>query len=68
MGQRLASEIPIVNQEYNPKRQFYIASLNEALNPGGIYVLAMSYQGYLNNNDMKGFYRSSYVDDNEKTM
>lgn len=55
-------DIPIFKQEYEHKRHFYTIHLNENLKPGKLYKISLHYTGYLNRN-LKGFYRSSYIDD-----
>ena len=50
----------IASHAYDHERQFYTAGLDAALTQGETYVLAMDFQGYLND-QLHGFYRSSYV-------
>lgn len=54
--------VTISEHLYDPKRQFYVAQLNEALALGQLYLLKMEFVGFLND-DLKGFYRSSYKDE-----
>ncbi|XP_064115925.1 aminopeptidase N-like [Macrobrachium nipponense] len=54
-------ETIIQKQEFDPKREFYIAHLAQPLENGSRYLLSMEFEGYLNDN-MKGFYRSTYKD------
>ncbi|KAK7082312.1 hypothetical protein SK128_000906, partial [Halocaridina rubra] len=46
---------------YDPVRQFYIAHLARPLERGKKYVLSMNFEGHLND-QLHGFYRSSYED------
>nr|XP_053644189.1 aminopeptidase N-like [Cherax quadricarinatus] len=64
---RTGPGIRIVRHLCDKEREFYIAKLNEELKPGKKYVLSMEFVGYLND-DLVGFYRSSYTDEqgNEK--
>ncbi|XP_042891238.1 aminopeptidase N-like [Penaeus japonicus] len=56
-----AGAVNIRMHQYDPERQFYIAHLEEALQKGKKYVLAMEFVGYLND-QLRGFYRTTYVD------
>ncbi|XP_064114526.1 aminopeptidase N-like isoform X2 [Macrobrachium nipponense] len=56
------SGLKIVKHEYDHEREFYIAHLEEPLEQGQYYVLSMNFLGYLNDK-LKGFYRSSYKDE-----
>lgn len=53
--------IRIKKHSYDNLRQFYIASLQEELMQGKRYILSMHFTGYLND-ELAGFYRSSYMD------
>lgn len=59
------SEIPIMKHMYDRDRQFYVAHLKMNLEKGKQYKIAMNFIGYLNDN-LDGFYRSSYTDDQGK--
>ncbi|XP_068228789.1 LOW QUALITY PROTEIN: aminopeptidase N-like [Palaemon carinicauda] len=54
--------LEIVKHEYDHGRHFYIAHLEEPLEAGQNYILSMNFLGYLND-ELKGFYRSSYKDE-----
>ncbi|ROT77085.1 putative aminopeptidase N isoform X2 [Penaeus vannamei] len=56
-----AAALRIKMQEYDFRRQFYIAHLEEELQKGKKYVLAMEFIGYLND-QMRGFYKTTYTD------
>lgn len=45
---------------YDQERNFYTANLAEDLEVGVQYVIAMEYEGYLND-QLDGFYRSQYT-------
>ncbi|KAF2365598.1 Peptidase M1 membrane alanine aminopeptidase N-terminal [Trinorchestia longiramus] len=63
-----APAVPINEQKYDVDREFYIAMLDKELMKDEQYVLSMDFEGYLND-QLKGFYRSSYTDeDGEKKM
>ncbi|XP_063887273.1 aminopeptidase N-like isoform X2 [Scylla paramamosain] len=51
--------LAIAAHQFDSEREFYVAHLNETLQPGDKYVLSMHFIGLLNDM-MKGFYRSSY--------
>ncbi|XP_071548249.1 aminopeptidase N-like isoform X2 [Panulirus ornatus] len=51
----------IKKHEYDNERQFYVAHLEQELQPGHKYLLSMEFLGYLND-QLHGFYRSSYRD------
>ncbi|XP_071539736.1 aminopeptidase N-like isoform X8 [Panulirus ornatus] len=53
--------IGITQNLYDNERQFYIALLETELVEGKQYVLSMQFTGYLND-QLKGFYRSTYKD------
>jgi len=52
----------IVKHSYDKDREFYVAELGGQLAKGSSYTLAMRFRGYLND-QLKGFYRSSYDDE-----
>ncbi|KAK7085869.1 hypothetical protein SK128_006192, partial [Halocaridina rubra] len=54
--------LPVEKHEFDSLREFYIAHLKKPLDRGSHYKLKMGFRGYLNDN-MKGFYRSTYTDD-----
>ncbi|CAG9134640.1 unnamed protein product [Plutella xylostella] len=53
----------IVQRTEDAPRQFHTISLNETLKKGQRYVMNVTYTGILND-DLHGFYRSSYVEKN----
>lgn len=55
--------IKIVRRTEDVPRQFHVLMLNETLKAGRQYVLNITYTGILNDN-LHGFYRSSYEDRN----
>ncbi|XP_071520248.1 aminopeptidase N-like [Panulirus ornatus] len=57
--------IRIMENVYDPKRQFYIALLEDELVPGETYVLSMQFTGILQSYKT-GFFRSSYMDEDGK--
>lgn len=52
-------EVPIHNITFNEKKQFLIINLDEILVQNMTYAIYINYTGLLND-DLKGFYRSSY--------
>lgn len=60
-------EVVISRHEYDNKREFYVAHLEEALQKGHKYILSMEFIGLLNER-LEGFYRSSYRDANGTEM
>ncbi|ROT72062.1 putative aminopeptidase N [Penaeus vannamei] len=65
-GEVTSQSIGIKRQEYDYRRHFYIAHLEEELQKGKKYVLAMEFLGLLND-QLRGFYRSTYKDADGKT-
>ena len=53
----------IFNLSVDTKLQFFIIFLNDGLKQGKQYKLSIKFRGNLNE-DLAGFYRSSYRDDN----
>ncbi|XP_027211488.2 aminopeptidase N [Penaeus vannamei] len=64
-GMGNASAPGIKMHEYDNYREFYIAHLDKELQQGEKYVLSMEFLGYLND-QLRGFYRSSYKDEDGK--
>ncbi|XP_037790240.1 aminopeptidase N-like [Penaeus monodon] len=56
-------QVGIKSQHYDPVRQFYVAQMEEELMKGERYTLQMEFLGYLSD-QLRGFYRSSYKDNN----
>ncbi|XP_068239378.1 aminopeptidase N-like [Palaemon carinicauda] len=54
-------ETLVQRHEFDAKREFYIAHLSQPLEKGSRHLMSMEFEGYLNDN-MKGFYRSTYED------
>ncbi len=54
-------EMTIVGHEYDEDRQFYIAHLAEPMEKDVEYTISMGFIAILND-DLTGFYRSTYVD------
>ncbi|XP_042874237.1 aminopeptidase N-like [Penaeus japonicus] len=52
----------ILRYDYDPAREFFIVHLSEELPEDSEVVLAMEFEGYLND-QLRGFYRSSYVNE-----
>lgn len=53
--------VGIIQQTYDNVRQFYVAELETELEQGKMYIISMNFEGYLND-DLRGFYRSTYFD------
>lgn len=58
---------PKVNVSYQEDVEFLIIKPLEPLTRGKIYWVKISYQGFLRDDNM-GFYRSTYIDKNGKTV
>ena len=56
------STVPIESHSYDNEYQYYIAELSEDLVVDEEYSIAMEFKGYLND-QLKGFYRSIYQDE-----
>lgn len=54
-------QVEIKSQHYDPVRQFYVAQMEEKLMKGKRYTLQMEFLAYLND-QLYGFYRSTYKD------
>ncbi|XP_064119504.1 aminopeptidase N-like [Macrobrachium nipponense] len=54
------NQVAITEHTYDPIREFYVGHLEEKITGGENITLEMSFQAYLND-QMRGFYRSSYV-------
>ncbi|XP_068202064.1 aminopeptidase N-like [Palaemon carinicauda] len=61
------NEVAITKHTYDPIREFYVGYLEKEISAGETIQLEMSFEGYLND-QMRGFYRSSYVDESGKTV
>ncbi|XP_069977545.1 aminopeptidase N-like [Penaeus vannamei] len=59
-------QVGIKRHHYDPVRQFYVAHMDEELIKGERYTLQMEFLGYLND-QLRGFYRSTYRDDDGTT-
>jgi len=59
VSQRL--ELEVIGHKYDPARDFYSVMLNESMTPGNAYRIYIGYKGTLND-ELVGFYRSSYLD------
>ncbi|XP_046387347.1 aminopeptidase N-like [Ischnura elegans] len=62
-GSGVPLEIDAISHDHD--RDFHEVRLKEPLVAGGAYVIAMKFAGVLND-DLNGFYRSSYKDDDGK--
>lgn len=59
------NEVLIITKQYFvEEKQFFILKLNETLIKGSYYIISIKYVGILNDN-LQGFYRSSYMVGNE---
>lgn len=59
--------VVIVNTDVNVKYDFLVIELGKELQVGQQLVTTIEYRGYLNEKDMRGFYRSSYIDEDGQT-
>lgn len=62
-----ATSVQIVSQSYNTTFEFFTVSVQETLPAGQTYVLDIDYTGTLRN-DQGGFYRSSYLNDQNERV
>ena len=56
--------VEIVEHQNLPEFDYYVASLGEELEEGDVYFISMEFQGILND-QLRGFYRSSYKEDGQ---
>lgn len=56
--------VRITKHTYDHEKEFYIAHLGQSLMKGKKYILSMDFEGYLND-ELRGFYRSSYKDETD---
>ena len=56
------SEVTFIKHEYLVENQFYVGSLSQQLIKDDIVTISMDFTGLLND-QMAGFYRSSFVDE-----
>lgn len=64
-GKEDGEAVEIVNRVEDAPRHFHILTLGNSLVVGKHYVLNITYTGILND-DLHGFYRSSYEDKGKK--
>ena len=57
-------EIYPTGHEYDLDRQFYVIHLDKSLKNGTIYEVSINFTSILND-DLSGFYRSSYMENGE---
>ncbi|XP_047490104.1 aminopeptidase N-like [Penaeus chinensis] len=57
------SAIPTPGHEYDAAREFFVVHLAEELPVGAEVVLSMDFEGFLND-ELRGFYRSTYTNAN----
>ena len=53
------ADIGVVQYEFDEDREFYITKIDQAIVKGKIYRISMNFVSILNDN-LKGFYRSSF--------
>ena len=58
--------LTITEHLYDHEKNFYIAILDQDLEAGKSYVFYMEFEGYLND-QLVGFYRSQYTNDDGTT-
>ncbi|XP_066970347.1 aminopeptidase N-like [Macrobrachium rosenbergii] len=61
------NQVAITEHTYDPTREFYVGHLEKKISAGESITLEMSFQAYLND-QMRGFYRSSYLNANGSTV
>ncbi|XP_072748197.1 putative aminopeptidase-2 [Anoplolepis gracilipes] len=61
------AEIKIESQNIEKKYDFYVINLDQELTVGTKLIIEIEYTSHLNPAELRGFYKSSYVDDNGKT-
>lgn len=60
VGEGSGKKVEIAKHEYDPEKEWYVAHLGKELQVDHRVVISMSFTGLLNDN-LKGFYRSSYT-------
>jgi hypothetical protein len=63
-GVDVPGEVTVVNHERDEQRQFLNLRLGQTLPAGKQYELSLEFTGELND-QLQGFYRSSYIEDNQ---
>ena len=56
-------EIKVVGYGFDKDREFYTLKLEKKITKGNVYRVAMNFVSELND-ELKGFYRSTYKNDN----
>ena len=64
-GKKIA-DISVQGHEYDKDREFYITNLNKAIKKGNKYRISMEFVSSLNDN-LKGFYRSNFKNEDGET-
>lgn len=61
------TEVKIENENFEEEYDFFEINLVEKLAAGTKLIIEIKYTSHLNTSELRGFYKSSYVDDNGKT-
>lgn len=62
-----SQNVVIVKTDIYKKYDFLVIELGKELQVGQKLLTTIEYRGYLNEKDMRGFYRSSYIDEDGQT-
>ncbi|KAM0729596.1 Aminopeptidase N [Formica fusca] len=61
------TQVKIVNQNIEKEYDFYVINLDQELPAGTKLIIEIEYTSHLNPSELRGFYKSSYVNENGKT-
>lgn len=61
------AEVKIISQNIEKKYDFYIINLDQELTMGMKLIIEIEYTSHLSPSEFRGFYKSSYVDNDGKT-
>lgn len=63
------TQVDIVNQlnSFEKEYDFYVINLNQVLPVGTKLIIEIEYTSHLNTSELRGFYKSSYVNEDGKT-
>ena len=56
-------EMKVIGYEFDNDREFYVLKLDKKITEGNVYRVEMNFVSELND-ELKGFYRSTYMNDN----
>lgn len=59
--------VKIVNQHIEKEYDFFVINLNQELSVGTKLIIEIEYTSHLNTSELRGFYKSSYANEDGKT-